>query len=167
VINGYIFRALPRRCQLELLLSNLPFYFRVRIGPEALQLAAAVILYFPGLMQARRLRLNHRHRQLSTRCTGNQEQTIRCWRDGSVFAGLSQADSSLESLAAIQGREKKHCYFLVRRSAAWARNRPGDSLLTLLVPGIWSYSCGQPFDLFFPGLWTRWSHWSCWYFLIR
>ena len=79
VINRCIFRGPGRacRCQLELLLGNLPFYFRVRIGPEALQLSPPFVLYVPGLMQARRLRLNHRHRQLSTRCTGNQEQIIR------------------------------------------------------------------------------------------
>jgi hypothetical protein len=106
----------------ELPISNLPltcrYFFRVLIGPEALQLAAAVTLYFPGLMQARRLRLHHRHRQLSTRCTGNQEQTIPDGHDRSVFRRLSQVDSGLESLAAIQGRDKKHCYFQGSRSAA-------------------------------------------------
>jgi hypothetical protein len=89
----------------------LPFYFRVRIGPEALQLSPPFVLYVPGLMQARRLRLNRHHRQLSTRCTGNPEQTISDGHDRSVFRGLSQPDSSLETLAAIPALANEQCNF--------------------------------------------------------
>jgi hypothetical protein len=145
----------------RVLLSNLPFYFRVRIGPEALQLSPPFVLYVPGLMQARRLRLNHRHRQLSTRCTGNQEQTIRCWRDGSVFAGLSQADSSLESLAAIPALDYEQCNFRGSRSAAELKSKLSEvkkscgSVVLVFSSGHRIYSCVQPFDLFFPGQCTR------------
>ena len=94
----------------KLLLSNLLFYFRVRIGPEALQLAAVVTLYFPGLMQARRLRLHHQHRQLSTRCIQNQEQTIRfCWgrvRLRGVEPSRLKFGWGCGDVTAIQGREK-------------------------------------------------------------
>jgi hypothetical protein len=62
-------------------------------------------------MQARRLRLNRRHRQLSTKCTGNPEQTISDGHDRSVFRGLSRPDSSLESLAAIPALANEQCNF--------------------------------------------------------
>jgi hypothetical protein len=93
-----------------LLLSNLPFYFRVRIGPEVLQLSPPLVLYFPGLMQARRLRLNRR-RPFSTRCTADQEQTIRCCKTRIRLQGLSRPDSSLESLAAIPALDYRQCNF--------------------------------------------------------
>ncbi len=148
----------------KLLLSNLLFYFRVRIGPEALQLAAVVTLYFPGLMQARRLRLNRRRRQHQVQLYARNKQYVVA-KLGSVFAGLSQADSSLvgDVGMSLPSRAGRNNIVISRgsRFATRARNRPGDSLLTFSFPGIWSYSCGQPFDLFFPGLWTRWSHWSC------
>jgi hypothetical protein len=68
------------RCQCSCSYSSVTCrsFFRVRIGPEVLQLSPPFVLYVPGLMQARRLRLNRHRRQLSTRCTGNREQTIRC-----------------------------------------------------------------------------------------
>ena len=152
----------------RVLLGNLPFYFRVRIGPEALQLSPPFVLYVPGLMQARRLRLNHRHRQLSTRCTADQEQTIRCCKTGIRLQGLSRPDSSLESLAAIPALANEQCNFRAsdlqllspaklynfRGSRSTAELPPSDSLLTFSFPGSCSCSCDQRFGLLLPGLGT-------------
>jgi len=105
-------------------------------------------------MQARRLRLNRHHRQLSTKCTGNPEQTISDGHDRSVFKGLSQPDSSLESLAAIPALANEQCNF---RALDLQLLPPGDSLLKFSFPGsaaaadinglICYFPAGGPFRL--------------------
>ena len=64
-------------------------------------------------MQARRLRLTRHHRQLSTRCTVKPGTNNPMLMGPLRLQGLSQVDSSLESLAVIPGLDIRHCYFPV------------------------------------------------------
>jgi hypothetical protein len=101
-------------------------------------------------MQARRLRLNRHHRQLSTRCTGNPEQTISDGHDRSVFRGLSQPDSSLETLAAIPALANEQCNFRGSRSAAALKPKLSGvkkicgSVVLVFSSGHRIYSCCHP-----------------------
>jgi hypothetical protein len=124
------------RCQCSCSYSSVTCrsFFRVRIGPEALQLSRLThVVISRGRTRLRSAAAYIIFSGLDASTPPPPEpppppaQHQVHWKPGTnnpLLMGplrlqkLSQADSSLESLAAIQGREKKHCYFLVRRSAA-------------------------------------------------
>ena len=85
-----------RRChrKLQLPVGNLPFFFPgAGSGPKRFSSPLSLYCFF-------RARCKHAASAVTAAAAAPGaaiclEQTIRCWRDGSVFAGLSQADSSL------------------------------------------------------------------------
>ena len=83
-------------------------------GDLDLQLAAVVILYFPGQMQARRLRRNRRRRR--TRCSylpGTNNPLLKGQiRLRGVEPSRLKFGWGCGDVTAIQGRENLHCYFL-------------------------------------------------------
>ena len=82
-------------------------------GDLALQLAAVVILYFPGQMQARRLRRNRRRRTRCSYLPGTKNPLLEGpMRLRGVEPSRFKFGWGCGDVTAIQGRENLHCYFL-------------------------------------------------------